>query len=980
MDFDLDDPLGDLLSDGSNDSFFGTTKTKTETVKPAKQTGDTKSKSKVANLFGFDSEQSTKPNEKLNLDLTTPPNNEPKKTINKDESTIDSRTNRRQTPEKNVSTTAIDTSNSVGNIQKKTIKKETRFDDSDDFLDELGFDPKYPKGTAIGSAKKSNILDDILNFGKNEPAPKPAPMPKTTALGDSSDKRSSRTIDSNPNTNRYSPSSRRQSRNLPRSGSLEADPLGLFSSSSTQETKKDENVPSTRLKPTKKPTVDWLGLEAQTDVKSDEINVVATDTQIKNVETSKSQESITKNATNLIPPSTTTSITPVQLPVNVPTVTNTTTADNISASLNMINMASLEKETALNSLQQQQTQLRVATQMKQQENILYDVHMKQELLLKQQEKQFNELLRRQVDRQSQLETQIQRQQDQINAYINVLMNQPSMGLMATKTIPTETASANDKEQMVFQQNEEDASHQNIIIELEALVKRLELDKLRLEDTLQNIQTSHEQELELLHISHKKQIMLLEESLGSLEKRLREEIKSTEAYHLNKITALQTDIESQRQKYEDNIEKLINDYEKQIEKIRLNYEQDLEVLKNEQRSTIENIRQAKLYEFATLQESGSYLSTLKSASDNLEHATDNLQSMRVNITSTIERIHSEREVQLNAKEQRLNDQQKNIEKTIEKTEEERTRLIELVKSLEIKLNSVEQSSAEEQWNFRQKSAALEAERVSFEREKNFTREKLGAEEKRVQEMKEMQFAENKRLMELLDAEREQILIEKAKLETMERLKVPTNPTVKRQSELDAAIKIAQDAAKSADAEREKLIEQQRKHEFKKRELLEKERMLQAQQNEVEIRINEAKDQKQIAEHTTKTCQTIEKKLLAKLQSLQENYMELTERETKLSQTKMELGKERVELQQMRQQLRQSKCSLCRIGYKNAEISELDPLNDISIHNKSMPKFDFLSSNSFEGLQQRLSNVDSMIDEVINVPQSSMYNLNSSNSPF
>lgn len=57
------------------------------------------------------------------------------------------------------------------------------------------------------------------------------------------------------------------------------------------------------------------------------------------------------------------------------------------------------------------------------------------------------------------------------------------------------------------------------------------------------------------------------------------------------------------------------------------------------------------------------------------------------------------------------------------------------------------------------------------------------------MKEMQFVEHKRLMELLDAEREQILIEKAKLETMERLKVPTN-TTRRQSELDAAIKIAQ----------------------------------------------------------------------------------------------------------------------------------------------------------------------------------------------
>lgn len=99
--------------------------------------------------------------------------------------------------------------------------------------------------------------------------------------------------------------------------------------------------------------------------------------------------------------------------------------------------------------------------------------------------------------------------------------------------------------------------------------------------------------------------------------------------------------------------------------------------------------------------------------------------------------------------------------------------------------------------------------------------------------------------------------------------------------------------------------------------------------------------------------------------------------------MELGKERMELQGMRQQLRQSKCSLCRIGAQNREISELDPLNDIDSNigigmdpaaiakpsSSSLTKFDIFSSNSFDGLQQRLLNVEAMIDDVvISAPQS------------
>lgn len=52
----------------------------------------------------------------------------------------------------------------------------------------------------------------------------------------------------------------------------------------------------------------------------------------------------------------------------------------------------------------------------------------------------------------------------------------------------------------------------------------------------------------------------------------------------------------------------------------------------------------------------------------------------------------------------------------------------------------------------------------------------------------------------------------------------------------------DAAKSADIERSKFIEQQRQFEGKKRELLEKESQLQSQQSELDMRIGQAKDQK------------------------------------------------------------------------------------------------------------------------------------------
>lgn len=515
MDFDLDDPLGDLLSDGSNDSFFGTSKKKTEKTKiSTKTTTDTKVKSKVADLFGFENENTIKstetPSIKPNPELRTTPKKlaqsaEPKK---KEESILNSPVNLRQsikrsTPERSVqqaSAIATDTPKKVTNLQNKSLRKDTQFDDSDDFLNELGFDPKNPRGI-VGNTKKSNILDDILNFNRNESATTKSTAMTTSATTKSTssdtDRRGSRPTETNPTANRYSPSSRRP-RNLPRSGSgsSDADPLGLFTSPSKQtpEPKKEEsfNAPSAKSKPSKKPTVDWLGLDAENDVKPDEITSFASAEVIKpKIETVKPQTEVF-NTVSSVPPENVAS--QVQsLPISTPIIA---TANTISTNLNMINMASLDKEHALQSLQQQETQLRIAAQMKQQEGMLQDMHIKQQNLIKQQENQFNDLLRRQIDRQNQLETQIQRQQEQINAYINVLMNQPSIGMLT----PTKITSVHDIDKE-SRESDDEVSRPNVI-ELEADVKRLELEKLRLEDILQSVQTSHDQELEILQLSHK----------------------------------------------------------------------------------------------------------------------------------------------------------------------------------------------------------------------------------------------------------------------------------------------------------------------------------------------------------------------------------------------------------------------------------------------------------------------------------------------
>lgn len=491
MDFDLDDPLGDLLSDGSNDSFFGTTTKKSTTSKTTENasTLDAKAKSKVADLFSIENEPS-KP--KPSLDDSDVLATKPSIQVKPDSNILERKGSFSKNYPNNKSLTLPSRSPKLSEESKKPStdamnqpRKEIKFDDSDDFLSEFGFDPKNPKGS---NNKKTNILDDLLNFSKSatdfqvsQPKSTSNPIQVMSKTSDAVIERKGPEMPANTMNVGYSPSLARP-RNLLRTTSASSgnDPLGLFSTPTKKkspvkekrETKEKETGSKSKL--TKKTSVDWLGLDDTNEMEAEmEIETKPPAQQIRElVEKTKTFELTklpkTNDGENIIPSVQSYSKISETITPTVPLVLNVETIDN---------------DRILKSLQQQESQLKMVTQMKQQENALVDLHTKQKSLLKQQESQFNQLLQRQIDRQSQLESQIQQQQEQINAYINVLLSQPNTGHLTSAS-------------------KHDNSPECDNVELKAELKRLELEKLRLEDVLQSFQSSHEQELDLIHTSHR----------------------------------------------------------------------------------------------------------------------------------------------------------------------------------------------------------------------------------------------------------------------------------------------------------------------------------------------------------------------------------------------------------------------------------------------------------------------------------------------
>lgn len=567
MNLDLDDPLGDLLSDGSNDSFFGIEPAK-KVVPKVERKDEKPAGKKMEQLFGISEEQS-----------------EPSRPKASELKLFANETSSPKSFSKRLSTTAAPEKLQPSKAQHYEI--ETKSNDS--LSSDLGFDPKKPR-------KKSNILDELLGIGESSTKSQ-LPAKSREMKPTISRQTTSETI--SENVNLENPAAARKAGRR-QSAVVFSDPLGLFGPNEKEKEQIKKAQTKTARKSIAGPAAEWLFNDPNQEKSSPPFTKLKSSPAIQitaNSEERHDEEPASSNVTSLESKNTLT---------NAPT--------NPTRHQPQL-MESLASDTAntLNNLKQQEFQLMVATQMKTQENVLVEMKNKQQELLKQQEHQFNELLKKQIARHSELEGVIKNQQERINNHIQALMASHAQApfldnLMTNST--TKTAAADDANPLAK-------------VELEADVKRLEMEKLRLEDLLSNISDNHEKEIVMIEKSYKKRIELMEENLESMERRYKTEIAAVEKFFSDKIKSISDERDS-----------------------------NLESLKQHHEEMMQNIRKSKFMEFAIKEENSSYADMLRRASNNLETASGDIHSLHEVLQEKLIVLERDKEIQLSSREKRL----------------------------------------------------------------------------------------------------------------------------------------------------------------------------------------------------------------------------------------------------------------------------------------------------------------------------------------
>lgn len=608
MNLDLDDPLGDLLSDGSNDSFFGIEPAKKQI--PKKETKEEKPFNKMEQLFGISEVKTELPTKVKTSEL---------KLFEDDSSSLLS--NRPKRP----NTTSFTEPLKIP-VTKQPI---TNFDDqksNDSITSDLGFDPKKPR------KKSTNILDEILGIGDSKssaysikPVQRENPSKATISRQTTSE-----TISENINlesASGYTPSNARKSGRR-QSAVVFSDPLGLFG-------------PNEKEKEKEKEITNKVSKTARKSIAGNEWLLGDTE-KVPHLTKLKSSPAIqvTANSEDRVEIETLSNITSMESKSTLPTAIFNLSSKNPQLMENI----NIETNNSLNNLKQQEFQLMVASQMKVQENVLVDMKNKQQELLNQQERQFNELLKKQICRQSELEDVIKQQQERINSHIQALMashSQPSYMEGFAVTGVSNDKTTNDAENSPIAK-----------IVLESEVKCLEMEKLRLEDLLANVHDNHEKEILMIEQSYKKRILIMEENLQSIECRYKDEIKSMDKFFTDKIGSMNTEKENIVSKFESKIKLLEESHQHFIDKLKKSYDTDLDMLKKHYDEMMENIRKSKFMEFAIKEESSSYMDVLKRASNNLETASGDIQSLHDVLQEKMMVLERDKEIQLSSREKRL----------------------------------------------------------------------------------------------------------------------------------------------------------------------------------------------------------------------------------------------------------------------------------------------------------------------------------------
>ncbi|XP_034831112.1 uncharacterized protein [Maniola hyperantus] len=869
MNFNIEDPLAGILSDGSDDSFFDDDilgkkkppkKKETPTAErrnalfdigePVTQTKNTKAEDK--DLFGDESlKRDSSYNEVKSAQKASPTHF--KRTTSKDSIKIN---------QTEVKTKLLNEKIEVAKSPAKS-KPSTNIDKLS-ILDDPKKDPMKP----LERGKSSQSLLDVilggpsLKSGASTQSTKPAPAAKKqdfnldSILGNTEPKTASSQIESQKPVKIEPPKDIK-----PKKGKSSDDWLGIFQEKDEvieeddtddvpawlgggDKKKKSVNEPSGKTKPTKQ-----LHLEEKLKVEV-ETNKTTVDSNVDKV----MNADFTPNVPNLD-----------------------------------INQEDLTMEGASLYLQQQESQLMIALQLKAQDEKLASMQVRQkesqrvqrEAALAQHE-QIDAMLRRQAEHRQQMQNIIAAHQERITQRIKALLGD----------VNTE----HDKEFGIANEYETTDSRK----ESPYAKERKQLLQL-----VQSLQENHDKEVDLMETSYRRQLAFLEVSFTQTEERMREESEKLVKFYAEKIGWLDEHHQLYKRMYEDNLSSLTERHRNEHDMLRHQHLENIKVLQEHHAALMENIKNAVKQEQVLIKDSASFSSDLQELLSSVKTGNEQCGQLYEKVESLSKNTHRDSERSLQIRETQITDMIEQLRKERENFEKEKSESKSMVNMLEARLKQMTTMIEEESALLRQKKMEFEFEKATFSKQTEFAKNVLKKQDEEIKMLKEDIQKEYQDKVTKIDEERAKALKDSA--------------LVAKEKASIQSLKLELEKTKAElQAQLEELTEERTKINAEKQELHLEEQRVMSKSRDLDLLARTAMEKQSQADKKYSEAEFLQRKYEDRIRRVQEHVVSLNAREKQIAKEKVALSRERLSLHNERKEIdNRQQCSLCRSSQYNTE---------------------------------------------------------------
>uniref|UniRef100_A0A2K6BBP5 Fas binding factor 1 n=1 Tax=Macaca nemestrina TaxID=9545 RepID=A0A2K6BBP5_MACNE len=456
--------------------------------------------------------------------------------------------------------------------------------------------------------------------------------------------------------------------------------------------------------------------------------------------------------------------------------------------------------------------------------------------------------------------------------------------------------------------------------LPSLVRKLELERAQHELLLGSLQQQHQADLELIESAHRSRIKMLETSYQQREERLRrenEELSARYLSHCQEAEQARAELTAQHQR---RLAATAQEKDQEMQRLQELQRASILEMRRDHEEQLQRLKLLKDREVDAATSATSHTRSLNSIIQQMEKFSSSLHELSSRVEASHLTTSQERELGIRQRDEQLRALQERLGQQQRDMEEERSRQQEIIGKMEARLNEQSRLLEQERWRVTAEQSKAESMQRALEEQRKVTAQQMAMERAELERAKSTLLEEQKSVMIKCGEERRRLAAEWAEFSAQQKLsKERAEREAERALQVDTQregtlISLAKEQAElkirasELRAEEKQLAAERAALEQERQELrLEKERTnatalrVKLRAEEVESMSKVASEKYEEGERALREARQVQAEQQARLQAVQQQQERLRKQEQHMHQEHLSLAQQRLQLDRARQDL-------------------------------------------------------------------------------